>query len=93
MVGALRGRSVGVQTDQVWGVVKPRPAFDAAAVAVGVLAAALADAIAGFLPQGTLPRQAHIAAVSALFAGYLAGRAWTMATRAARSPHVDLEHP
>jgi hypothetical protein len=93
VVGALRGRSVGVQTDQVWGVVKPRPAFDAAAVAVGVLAAALADAVAGFLPQGTLPRQAHIAAVSSLFAGYLAGRAWTMATRAARSPHVDLEHP
>lgn len=93
VVGVMRGRSVSVQTDQVWGVVKPSPVLDAAAVAVGVLAAALVDAATGFLPQGTLPRQAHIAAVSSLFAGYLAGRAWTMATRAARSPHVDLEHP
>jgi hypothetical protein len=40
-----------------------------------------------------LPRQAHVAAASSLFAGYLAGRAWSMGTRAARSPHVDLEHP
>jgi hypothetical protein len=33
-----------------------------------------------------LPRQAHVAAASSLFAGYLAGRAWSMGTRAARSP-------
>lgn len=91
--GAVRGRSVGVQTDQMWGVVRPQPVMDGAVVAVGVVAAALIDAIAGFLPQGSLPRQAHIAAASSLFAGYLAGRAWTMASRAVRSPHVDLEHP
>jgi hypothetical protein len=91
--GVVRGRSVGVQTDQVWGVVRPQPVVDGAVVAVGVVAAALIDAIAGFLPQGSLPRQAHIAAASSLFAGYLAGRAWIIGTRAARSPHVDLEHP
>ena len=93
VAGMIRGRSVGVQTDQMWGVVRPQPALDGAVTAVGVLAAALVDAIAGFLPEGTLPRQAHIAAASALFAGYLSGRAWTIGTRAARSPHVDLEHP
>lgn len=93
IVGAIRGRSLGVQTDQMWGVVRPQPAVDGALVAVGVLAAALLDAVSGFLPQGTLPRQAHIAAASALFAGYLSARAWTLGMRAARSPHVDLEHP
>ena len=67
-----------------------KPAY---AEAMNNLAAALIDAVSGFLPEGTLPRQAHIAAASALFAGYLSGRAWTIGTRAARSPHVDLEHP
>jgi hypothetical protein len=93
VAGMVRGRSIGVQTDQVWGVVRPQPALDGAVIAVGVVAAALVDAVAGFLPQGTLPRQAHVAAASSLFAGYLAGRARSMGTRAARSPHVDLEHP
>lgn len=93
VAGMIRGRSVGVQTDQMWGVVRPQPTLDGAVTAVGVLAAALIDAVSGFLPEGTLPRQAHIAAASALFAGYLSGRAWTIGTRAARSPHVDLEHP
>ena len=93
VVGLIRGRAIGVQTDQVWGVVRPQPVLDGAVIAVGVVAAALLDAVAGFLPPGTLPRQAHIAAASSLFAGYLAGRAWSMGTRAARSPHVDLEHP
>src|SRR5215475_13628808 len=58
--GMLRGRSVGVQTDQVWGLVRPQPVLDGVLVAVAVVAAALLDAIANFLPQGTLPRQAHI---------------------------------
>jgi hypothetical protein len=93
VAGLIRGRSVGVQTDQMWGVVRPQPVLDGAIAAVGVLAAALIDAVSGFLPQGALPRQAHIAAAGAMFAGYLAGRAWTIGSRAARSPHVDLEHP
>ena len=84
VAGVIRGRSIGVQTDQVWGVVRPQPALDGAVIAVGVVAAALVDAVAGFLPQGTLPRQAHVAAASSLFAGYLAGRAG-LGTRAARS--------
>jgi hypothetical protein len=91
--GLLRGRTVGVQTDQIWGLVRPQPVLDGALIAVAVVAAALLDAIANFLPQGTLPRQAHIAAACSLFAGYLSGRAWIIATRAARSPHVDLGHP
>lgn len=91
--GMVRGRAIGVQTDQVWGVVRPQPALDGAVIGIGVVASALVDAVSGFLPPGSLPRQAHVAAASSLFAGYLAGRAWTMGTRAARSPHVDLEHP
>ena len=91
--GLLRGRSIAVQTDQVWGVVRPQPAIDAAIVALGVVTAALIDAVSGFFPQDALPRQAHLSAASSLFAGYLTGRAWIIGTRAARSSHVDLEHP
>jgi len=91
VIGAIRGRSVRVQTDQMWGIVRPQAAIDSTLVAIGVMLAALTDAVAGFVPHGAMPRQAHLAAASALFAGYLAERAWTIASRAARSPHVDLE--
>src|SRR4029453_15007637 len=57
VAGLVRGRRIGVQTGQGWVVVRPQPAIDGAVIAVGVVAAALLDAVAGFLPQGTLPRQ------------------------------------
>src|SRR5262245_16759327 len=37
--GMIRGRSIGVQTDQMWGVVRPQPARDGAVIAVAVVAA------------------------------------------------------
>jgi hypothetical protein len=40
-----------MQTDQIWGVVRPQPALDGAVTAVGVLAAALVDAVSGFSPK------------------------------------------
>lgn len=61
--------------------------------AFGIVVAAALDAVAYFLPGGSQPQPMHVATASALLAGYLAGRAWTIAARAIRSPHVDLEHP
>ena len=89
--GWLRGRHLFVETDQIWGVVRTRPAFDTVVVAVCILAIVSLDGLAGLFKPGTLPRHAEMAATSALCAGYLTGRAWSLVRRAMRSPHVELE--
>jgi hypothetical protein len=90
-LGWLRGRFVAVETDQVWGTVRIPPHYDTAIAAVLIFIIALLDGISGVFTPGTLPKHAHMAAGTALCAGYLAGRAWTLARRAMRSPHVELE--
>lgn len=90
IVGLLRGRQIAVETDQVWGTVRSAVVYDGAIAAFCILAIALAAGLAGLLKPGLLPRHAHMAAASALFAGYLGGRAWSLMRRAVRSPHTDL---
>jgi len=92
VAGLLRGRSMAVTTDQVWGLVRLPPSLDGIATTVGVFLCATIDGLSGLFPTGTLPRHAHFAAAAALFAGYLGGRAWRIATRAIRSQHADLQH-
>jgi hypothetical protein len=89
--GWLRGRYVGVETDQVWGTVRMPPHFDTVAAAILIFLMALADALSGLFRPGLFPRHAFMAAGCALFAGYLAGRAWMVVRRAMRSPHVEIE--
>jgi hypothetical protein len=89
--GWLRGRFVAVETDQVWGTVRMTPHYDTAIAALLIFAIATLDGISGIFTPGTLPRHAHMAAASALCAGYLGGRAWMLVRRAMRSPHVEIE--
>ena len=91
-LGWLRGRYVVVETDQVWGTVRMTPHYDTAIAAFLIFVIATLDGISGLFMAGTLPRHAHMAAASALCAGYLAGRAWKLVRRAMRSPHVEIEH-
>jgi uncharacterized membrane protein len=91
LAGWLRGRYLAVETDQVWGVVRTPPVYDTAIAAALIFVIATADGLSGLLKPGTLPRHAHMAAASALFAGYMAGRAWSLVRRAVRSPHVEIE--
>ena len=91
LAGWWRGRQVVVQIDQVWGVVRTAPARDTVIAAAAILAVAVLDGISGLFQSGTLPRHAYFAAASALFAGYLAGRAFSLVRRAMRSPHTELE--
>jgi hypothetical protein len=88
--GVWRGRRIAVQTDQVWGTVRTPIVYDALVAAVLILMIATADSLSGLFPRGTLPRHAHMAAASALFAGYLSGRAWSLVRRAMSVPHTDL---
>jgi hypothetical protein len=92
VVGLLRGRQITVQTDQVWGTVRMPVLYDTVVAAFCIFAIASADGLSGLFKPGTLPRHAHMAAASALFAGYLAGRAWSLMRRAMRSPHTEIGH-
>ena len=88
--GLLRGRHIAVVTDQVWGTVRVSVQYDAVAAAACILAITFADSVSGLLPEDRLPGHATMAAASGLFAGYLAGRAWSLARRAVANTHTEL---
>jgi hypothetical protein len=90
IAGLLRGRQITVATDQMWGTVRMPVVYDSVVAAFCILAIASADGLSGLFKPGTLPRHAHMAAASALFAGFLAGRAWSLMRRAMRLPHTEL---
>jgi uncharacterized membrane protein len=90
VVGLLRGRRIVVETDQVWGTVRMPVVYDTVVAAFCILAIASVDGLSGLFTPGTFPRHAHMAAASALFAGYLAGRAWSLMRRAVQLPHTEL---
>ena len=91
LAGWWRGRHLVVETDQAWGIVRTQPSFDSLIAAGCILAIVLLDGVADLFRPGTLPRHAHFAAASALCAGYLTGRAWSLIRRAVRSPHVEIQ--
>lgn len=91
LAGWWRGRQIVIETDQIWGVVRIQRVLDSLIAALIILAIVLVDGVADLFPAGTLLRHAHFAAASALCAGYLAGRAWSLIGRAVRSPHVELQ--
>jgi hypothetical protein len=90
VVGLLRGRRIVIETDQVWGRVRMPVVYDTVVAAFCIFAIASVDGLSGLFAPGTFPRHAHMAAASALFAGYLAGRAWSLMRRAVRLPHTEL---
>ena len=90
VIGLLRGRQVVIETDQVWGTVRMPVVYDTAVAAFCIFAIVSIDSLSGLFKPGTLPRHAHMAAASALFAGYLAGRAWSLISRAVQLPHTEL---
>ena len=75
----------------MWGTVRIAPHYDTVIAAFLIFAIALLDGLSEQFKPGTLPRHAHMAAASAMCAGYLAGRAWMLVRRAVRSPHIEIE--
>lgn len=66
--------------------------YDTVIAVFCIFAIASLDGLSGLFSPGTFPRHAHMAAANALFAGYLAGRAWSLMRRAVRSPHTEIGH-
>jgi hypothetical protein len=91
IAGLLRGRQIAVETDQMWGTVRTPVVYDTAIAAFCIFAIASVDGLSGLSKPGIFPRHPHMAAASALFAGFLAGRAWSLMRRAVRSPHTEFE--
>jgi hypothetical protein len=90
LAGLWRGRQIAVETDQVWGVVRLRPTVDSLVAALAIVVIVVLDGVKELLGPG-MPRHAYFASISALCAGYLAGRAWSIIRRAIRAPHVEIE--
>jgi hypothetical protein len=89
-VGWLAGLRPRIATDQVWGTVQVDVRYDSVVAAACLLAVTFVDSVSGLLPRDRLPEHAELAAASGLFAGYLAGRAWSLARRAVAQPHTEL---
>jgi len=89
LIGRTRGWTLPVEIDQRWGLVRLPRAKDGTLAAFGIVAMATIDFSNAAL-ETVLVEAPHIAAGSALFAGFLACRALAVIVRSARAPHVRL---
>lgn len=89
-LGLLRGVRIPVETDQVWGLVRTPARYDSSVASLSILAVAVVEGLSGLLSLPPLLRHSNMAALAALFAGYLAGRAWMLGRRAIETPHTEL---
>ena len=89
LVGRTRGWTLAVDIDQTFGLVRLPRTVDGVVAALGVLAMALVD-FAMSAVEEPLVAPVHVAAGSALFAGYLGFRAVAIIVRSNRAPHVGL---
>lgn len=89
-VGAVMGKRVRSETDQMWGLVRLQPTWLGVVAAGCLLVMAIVDSLTTLLGYPPAPANRDPAIGGALFAGVLAGRAWTLAAKAIRAPHVEL---
>jgi hypothetical protein len=88
--GAAMGSRVRSETDQMWGLVRLQPTYLGITAAGCILAMATIDSLTTLLGYPPAPTNRDPAIGSALLAGFLAGRAWTLAAKAIRASHVEL---
>lgn len=89
LAGRIRGWTLPVEIDQMWGLVRLPRSKDALIAAFGIVAMAAIDFLSAALEEMLLEPQ-HIAAGSALFAGFIGCRALAIIVRSTRAPHVGL---
>jgi hypothetical protein len=89
LAGRTRGWTMHVEIDQRWGLVRLPRSVDGLLAALGVVAMSALDFLSSAL-EAVLIEPQHIAAGSALFAGFLACRALAIIVRSSRAPHVGL---
>jgi hypothetical protein len=89
LIGRTRGWTLTVKIDQTWGLVSLPRARDGMLAAAGIVAMSCLDFMSAALEEALVEPQ-HIAAGSALFAGFLGCRALAIIVRSTRAPHVGL---
>jgi hypothetical protein len=94
LIGGLAGRTRGwtlpVEIDQMWGLVRLPRSLDALIAAFGIVAMSVLDFSSAAVEDVVLLEPQHIAAGSALFAGFIGCRALAIIVRSTRAPHVGL---
>jgi hypothetical protein len=85
----MRGWSVPIEVDQQHELIRQQRTADGPLMAIALLLLALTDFVGAALLDPVIEPQ-HVAAGAALCAGYLGGRALTIAVRTTRLPHVEL---
>jgi hypothetical protein len=89
LAGRIRGWTMVMEVDQASGLVRQRRSADGTLAAAALVLLALLD-FASAAARLTWIEAEHVAAASALFAGFVGGRALAMAVRASRLPHREL---
>ncbi|HZQ00019.1 MAG TPA: hypothetical protein VFB13_10800 [Reyranella sp.] len=89
VVGRARGWTMQLAVDHTRDLVRLQRSFDGTMAAAGMVALSFIDFTGATLEDAIVPCDIT-AAVSALFAGYIACRSLAIAVRAGRAPHVEL---
>jgi hypothetical protein len=87
--GSLRGSKIALRVDHMWNIMRLRRNAEGLCVAVVLVLAAGLDIVAPIIANGGSYRVA-VAAVAALCAGLLSGRAFAIVLRFSRSPQMHL---
>jgi hypothetical protein len=90
LIGRARGWAMPVEIDQNWGLVRLPRAKDVLIAASGIVAMSVLDFSSAVIEEVVLLAPEHIAAGSALFAGFIGCRALAIIVRSTRAPHVGL---
>jgi len=89
VIGRMRGWTMAVEVDQMWGLVRLPRTNDGRIAALALVALSAIDFVSAALEDPTIEPQ-HVAAAAALCAGYIGCRALSLIVRSVRAPHVEL---
>jgi hypothetical protein len=89
VIGRMRGWTMTVQVDQMWGLVRLPRTNDGRLAALALVALSAIDFTSAALEDPVIEPQ-HVAAAAALCAGYIGCRALSLIVRSIRAPHVEL---
>jgi len=91
VVGRMRGWTMPVSVDQMWGLVRLPRTNDGLLASFALVVLSGIDFTSSAL-EDPLIEPRHVAAAAALCAGYIGCRALSLIVRSVRAPHVEL-HP
>jgi hypothetical protein len=89
VIGRMRGWTMTVQVDRMWGLVRLPRTNDGRMAALAMVALSAVDFTSAALEDPVIEPQ-HVAATAALCAGYIGCRALSLIVRSVRAPHVEL---